>query len=148
MFVVSLHPKCYYRRNVFLFCFILFIIDVCCYNNLKCRHLAYLRKGWICCECVVCSMCDQLNTMFLFIIFSTDCENVVLSIKVNQNAVLWKLHALLHTGILCKRLLPDSYRIYGNYCLGSHHFQIPDSALRQCFWFRWYLVRWSGWQLS
>lgn len=102
----------------FLFCFIPFITDVCCYNNLKYRHLAYLSKGWSFSECVFCWVRDLCNTMFLGIIsFFSDCENVILSIKVNQNSLLWKLHALLHTGVLCKGLLSDSCRICGNYRL-------------------------------
>ena len=87
-------------------------------TTLKCRHLAYLSKGWRCSECVVCWVRDLCNTMFLCVFFLFfDCENVILSIKVNQNSLLWKLHALLHTGVLCKGLLSDSRRICGYYRL-------------------------------
>jgi len=54
--------------------------------------------------------------MYYFFFFP-DCENVIVSIEVNQNSLLWKLHALLHTGVLCKGLLSDSCRICGNYRL-------------------------------
>lgn len=53
----------------------------------------------------------------LLFFFSPTAKNVILSIKVNQNSLLWKVHALLHTGVLCKGLLSDSCRICGNYRL-------------------------------
>jgi hypothetical protein len=121
------------EENFSSFCFYHFLSSYTfyCRNNkwkIHFPHISTIKLFWLLWFAKFALCVPKFFYLFLFI----DSENVTLSIKVNPDALWWKLHALLHTGICFVRdrcfTVPANMEITGG---DLYHLYSP--VLRQPF---------------